>query len=340
MTEWLIKLNGTQRKTSLEQAARKAGMQVKAVEKDWWVTLTLKAIFNSKYAEHLLFKGGTSLSKGWKLIKRFSEDIDIALASEVLDMPMQDNPSKSFVKKLKKTGCVFTSNELKEDIGLQFVAIGVPDGMITIEAAPVKPDMPDTDPQTLFIKYPSLFDANTYLADQVKIEVSVRSMMEPASNVEIQSILNEHFPNPDVYPEIPFNVRAVEAQRTFLEKAFLLHEEFLRPEKTKIRVERMSRHLYDLERMMDNPAGTQALSNDKLYSSIITHRKNYSILPWVDYTTLERDKVSFLPPKDFIESYRKDYDVMKEQMIYGETPNFDEMIERLHALLKRFRNKT
>ncbi|MBI4945254.1 MAG: nucleotidyl transferase AbiEii/AbiGii toxin family protein [Bacteroidetes bacterium] len=338
MTEWL-KLNEAQRKTSLEQAALKAGMQVKAVEKDWWVTLTLKALFNSKYNAHLLFKGGTSLSKGWKLIERFSEDIDIALAAEAFGIINQENPSKTFVEKLRKKGCEFTSNELKKELELQFAAIGVPEGMISVEAAPVKPNMPDTDPQSLFVKYPSLFDTNPYLAEQIKVEVSVRSMKEPFSKIKIESILNEHFPNPVVYPEIPFDVVAVEAHRTFLEKAFLLHEEFLRPEKIKIRAERMSRHLYDLERMMDSGSGTQALSNDKLYSAIILHRQNYSRLSWVDYTTLERDKVSFLPPKEFMESYRKDYEVMKEQMIYGETPSFDELIKRLNTLLERFRNK-
>ena len=71
MIDWL-KLNDEQRKTSLEQAALKAGMQVKAVEKDWWVTLTLYALFNCKYKEHLLFKGGTSLSKSWKIFQLFS----------------------------------------------------------------------------------------------------------------------------------------------------------------------------------------------------------------------------------------------------------------------------
>lgn len=336
MIDWL-KLSEEQRKISLQQAARIAGLtQIKAVEKDWWVTLSLKALFNSKYSGHMLFKGGTSLSKCWKLIERFSEDIDIALAAEAFGLTNQENPSKTFVEKLRKKGCEFTSNELKKDLEFQFIALGVPEGMISIEAAPINPKMPDTDPQTLYVKYPSLFDVNPYLAEQVKIEVSVRSMKEPFSKSKIQSILNEYFPNP-AYNETPFDVVAVEAHRTFLEKAFLLHEEFLRPDKMKIRSERMSRHLYDLERMMDNAAGADALSDDELYSAIIRHRENYARLSWVDYTTLLRDKVSFLPPKEFIESYRKDYEVMKEQMIYGATPAFDELIERLNTLLKRFR---
>ncbi len=339
MIGWL-KLNEGQRRASLEQAAVKAGMQVKAIEKDWWVTLTLKTLFNSKYSEHLLFKGGTSLSKGWKLVERFSEDIDIVLAAEAFGLSHQENPSKTFVEKLKKKGCEFTSNELRKELELQFASIGVPQGIISIEAAPINPTRPDTDPQTLFVKYVSLFAPNSYMDEAVKIEVSVRSMKEPFSLIKIQSLLNEHFSNPTAYPEVPFEVPAVEPQRTFLEKIFLLHEEFLRPDKTKIRAERMSRHLYDLERIMDTAAGEKAFSDTALYSAIIKHRENYSRLSWVDYATLEKDKVSFLPPKDLIEAYSKDYETMKEFMIYGETFSFDELIARLNTLLERLRNKS
>lgn len=112
MTDWL-KLNNEQRRASLEQAALNAGMQVKAVEKDWWVTLTLKALFTSKYKDYMIFKGGTSLSKCWKLIERFSEDIDIGLDSSAFGIKYKENPTGRFVKQLKKAGCDFTSNELK-----------------------------------------------------------------------------------------------------------------------------------------------------------------------------------------------------------------------------------
>src|SRR5437867_4166663 len=129
MTEWL-KLNDALRKKSLEQAAVNLVMPAKAVEKDWWVTLALKALFSSKYAGHMLFKSGTSLSKCWKLIERFSEDIDIALAAEAFGISNQENPSKTFVENLKKKGCQFTSNELKKELELQFAALGVPEGML------------------------------------------------------------------------------------------------------------------------------------------------------------------------------------------------------------------
>ncbi|MEP7080911.1 MAG: nucleotidyl transferase AbiEii/AbiGii toxin family protein [Ginsengibacter sp.] len=78
MTGWL-NLTDEQRRISIDQAAIRSGITAKAIEKDWWVTLTLKALFETPYAEYFIFKGGTSLSKGWKLIERFSEVIDIAL---------------------------------------------------------------------------------------------------------------------------------------------------------------------------------------------------------------------------------------------------------------------
>ena len=92
MTGWL-KLTDEQRRLTVEQAFIRSGINAKAIEKDWWVTLTLKALFKSVYAGFLVFKGGTSLSKCWKLIERFSEDIDIALDPEAFGMHYEENPS-------------------------------------------------------------------------------------------------------------------------------------------------------------------------------------------------------------------------------------------------------
>lgn len=336
MTEWL-KLDETKRKTSLEQAAYEEGIRAKAVEKDWWVTLTLKALFTSKYKEYIIFKGGTSLSKCWRLIQRFSEDIDIALAAEAFGMSYNENPSKGFLSKLRRTGCEFTSKELKTALEKQFEAMGVPNGIIKMETASVRSDIPDTDPQTLLVHYPSLFEPDEYLADVVKIEVSVRSLKEPYANVNIQSVLNENFP--EAYPETPFEVTVVEPHRTFLEKMFLLHEEFQKPDLTKVRSERMSRHLYDLERMMDKEPGMRALADEDLYLTIIKHRANYNNMTGVDYTTHEKNKISFIPPKDLINAYAKDYETMRSVMIYGEASNFDDLIKRLNELPERFRTK-
>src|SRR5690606_11520618 len=99
MTKWL-QLTPEQRKASITEVEYNTGIIAKAVEKDWWVTLTLRALFQSAYAQHIVFKGGTSLSKCWKLISRFSEDVDIALSPQAFGMSYQKNPSKNHIEKL------------------------------------------------------------------------------------------------------------------------------------------------------------------------------------------------------------------------------------------------
>src|SRR5687768_912989 len=123
ITDWL-KLTDEQRRGTLESIEYTEGILPKAAEKDWWVTLALHTLFLGKFKDHLVFKGGTSLSKCFNLIERFSEDIDIALAPEAVGMKYEGNPSKSFVKKLKRVGCEFTSTELKENLGRMFFELG------------------------------------------------------------------------------------------------------------------------------------------------------------------------------------------------------------------------
>jgi hypothetical protein len=329
MVQWL-QLSDDQRRTIIEQASINSNIPVKAIEKDWWVTLVLKAIFQTPYAEHLLFKGGTSLSKGWKLIERFSEDIDIAIDREFLGYGGTLN--KSQIKNLKRAACYFTSTTLKDSIQQALVDLGVPAGMLAISAVEIPVNRPDTDPQALIVDYPSLYDPIPYINDSVKIEVSARSLKEPWSLRNIQSLLSGYFDNP-AYLETPFSVPIVEPVRTFLEKAFLLHEEFSK-EAENIRYIRMSRHLYDLERLMDTEHGHQALQDIKFYNSIVEHRKHFHN---VDITNHKPVTISFLPPEEITEAYKKDFEQMVEQMIYGNALSFSDVIIRLQTLTERFR---
>lgn len=337
MTGWL-QLTDEQRKSSITAVEYVTGIPAKAIEKDWWVTMTLRALFTSKYRDTLIFKGGTSLSKCWKLIHRFSEDIDVAIDPAVFGVEYQEIPTKSYVKNLKRKGCEFTGNELKTELEGQFMSLGVPMEKVNIFAAEVNPLVPDTDPQVIFLEYESLFEKNQYLKDVVKIEVSIRYMKEPSSAMPVESLLNEFNPNL-AYSETAFDVMVIEPHRTFLEKAFLLHEAFARPDNKALKSDRMSRHLYDLEKMMDTAHERKALENEDLYQAIIKHRKHYSYLSWMgDYSTLNRDKISFLLPEDLLPAYKSDYEVMQEQMIYEDALGFDRLIERLKELHNRFRN--
>ncbi len=337
MIPWL-KLTDTQRKQTIGVAEQASGIFAKAIEKDWWVTVVLRALFQSKYGDKMVFKGGTSLSKSWKLVSRFSEDIDIALDPSAFGIEYMKEPSKTFVTKLKKKGSLFTSNELKTELENQLAGLGMPAGIISIEAAPLKADMPDTDPQTLFVKYNSLYEANPYLADEVKVEVSARSALLPADKTSVQSILHEFNPQP-AYAETLFDTETAAPRKTFLEKFFLLHEEFGKPDKSKIRTERMSRHLYDLHKMIDSPFADEALDDTELYTQLMQHREWYMRISWVDYESLAPKTISFLPPAEVIEDYRKDYQFMQEQMIYEAAPDFDEIIRSLTMLQEKIRDK-
>jgi hypothetical protein len=118
---------------------------------------------------------------------------------------------------------------------------------------------------------------------------------------------------------------------------FLLHEEFQKPDVTKVRSQRMSRHLYDLEKMMDKDPGIQALADETLYSTIIKHRSIYTKLPGINYDSHKKETISFIPPDSIIEAYNKDYETMQEVMIYREARSFKELIRRLNVLTERFR---
>ncbi len=206
--------------------------------------------------------------------------------------------------------------------------------MFAISAAEIPVNRPDTDPQELKVDYPSSYDPIVYINDSVKIEVSARSLKEPWSPRYIQSLLSEYFDNP-AYLETPFSVPIVEPVRTFLEKAFLLHEEFSKPAEN-IRHVRMSRHLYDLERLMDTGHGLQALENIEFYNSIVKHREYFHN---VDITNHQPETIIFLPPELIREEYKIDFEQMVEQMIYGSSMSFADLIDRLQTLTERFRQK-
>jgi len=335
MIGWL-NLTDDQRRTSLAQAENNSGIIQKALEKDWWVTLTLKALFQTPYAELLIFKGGTSLSKCWKLINRFSEDIDIAMSPKLFGMEYKESPGSGYLSRLKKKGCAFTSNEIVKALSEQFEALGIAPGTLAIEIGAVDPKMSDKDPQEIYVKYQSLYDPNPYLPDEVKIEISVRSKLEPYASVPIGSLLYEHFPN-DAYVEEKFNVQAVEAKKTFLEKAFLLHEQFHRGEAVVLKTERMSRHFHDLMMMMDTKVCDAALKDKELYEAIVNHRRYYTKMSGIAYDLLYPAHINFYPPADKIGAYQVDYDAMRENMIYGTPPTNAELFEKIAALLEKFR---
>jgi hypothetical protein len=271
------------------------------------------------------------LSKGWQLIDRFSEDIDISLSSEAVGIAYAESPSKTFVEQLRRAGCSFTSNQLMEALKAEFRNSEVPENLYSIEAEPLRPDMPDTDPQTLYVNFVSLFDPNPYLPDRVKIEFSIRSLKEPSIKRSMRSLLVTHFSNEN-YIEGNCEVLTILPQRTLIEKMLLLHEEYNRDERAKMRTERMSRHYYDLFQLSRQDFSTSTLQNNEFIEEIIEHRKYYSRLKRFDYTTLKRGSIRIIPSDDILKVLELDYEIMRAEMIYGNPPIFEEIIQEMKNL--------
>ncbi len=326
-TTWLT-LPQERRIDLLNQVTEFTGLPVVAIEKDWWVTLALNACFSLPYSDNIIFKGGTSLSKAWNLIERFSEDIDLAIDRKFFGF--EGDISKTQIRNLRKKSCEFISTVFVEDLIKKFTEWKAIDEC-SINAQPVKDS--DKDPQVIEIHYKSVFDTSDYLPQKVLIEVSSRSLIEPTDKREINSILSSQFLDLN-FASKSFSISTVLPQRTFLEKVFLLHEEFSQaPEK--IRVHRLTRHLYDLEKLMDTEHGLEALTNRELYTNIVAHREKFNAIRGLDYSNHTPDKISIIPPDTIIKEWEQDYQAMTQYMIYGNLLTFDKLINRIAELQKR-----
>ena len=326
-TNWLT-ISKERRVEILDQATEITGLPSVAIEKDWWVTLALNASFSLPYSNNIVFKGGTSLSKGWNLIERFSEDIDLAIDRNFFGF--DGDISKTQIKNLRKQSCEFISTTFLDDLTKTLTEWKTIDECKLI-AQPIKDS--DKDPQVIEIHYNSVIDTSEYLPQRVLIEVSSRSLMEPMEERKINSILSDNF-SKQSFASVPFAIPTVLPQRTFLEKVFLLHEEFSQDAR-KIRINRLSRHLYDLEKLMDTEHGIEALKNMELYKNIVVHREKFNPLRALDYANHIPSKIKIIPPIGVIKDYEKDYEQMSKFMIYGELLNFNHLMKRILELQAR-----
>lgn len=328
-----LKADGQVRRMLLSQAGDKIGLSAKSVEKDLWVTQVLHALFSLDVSDKLIFKGGTSLSKAWELIDRFSEDIDLAIDPVFLGAPDGD-PTKKQIKKLRKASSLYVAEELAQKLRGRFAEMGLEE-WLSVEAQPNgEGDNTYPEPRQIYVRYKSLYADNLqYLLPMIVLEVSARSLMEPAAEVKIFSLASRLFPLNDIAPA---PVVTAVPDKTMVEKMFLLHELFS-VEGHGMKAERKSRHLYDLYKMMDKPFAEEALRNDALWASIRHHREIFTSVSGIDYTSDMRERMVLVPRVDIIESWKRDYENMCDAMIYGEKPTWERLIEAMDQLQLRVR---
>lgn len=328
LIELWSKFSKDDKRSIYREAGERAGLPATAVEKDWYVTLALNIVFSTEFAKHLVFKGGTSLSKGWDLIARFSEDIDLAIEPKFLGFESVTN--KSQIEKLRKTSCVFISNDFAKAISKKIDELDIG---LTLKVPDFKAS--NTDPLSLELHYEPLTENISYLQPRVLIEVGARSLMEPSTEREIRSIVGENFTDQD-FADKPQPMPTVLPKRTFLEKALLLHEEFQKPAEH-IKVDRLSRHFYDLAKLAATEHSKEAMADMELYHSIVKHRQLFNPVKKIDYANHQPDKVSLIPPTEVIKDWEADYAIMRESMIYGDSKSFQELITSMKDIMRRFR---
>lgn len=330
-----LTLAEAQRRVVFEQTAARIKLPVAAVEKDFWVTETLNILFSLPYADKMVFKGGTSLSKVWGVIHRFSEDIDIAIDRNIFGI--EGDVGGKRLKKLRKASSIFVRDTLANDLKLAVKQAGLSE-FITVKADPDgEGDATYPEPRQIHIVYKSVISTaiNLYLRDEVLLEVGSRSLIEPFARARIESFVARVFPHLTSNDSLPQIITAV-AEKTFLEKAFLLHELFTTDGCRN--ANRKSRHMYDLCMMFEAGIAEKAIADDGLWETICRHRRIFTSIRGVDYGPDIRQRITLVPPQSVIENWRDDYDSMVVNMIYGDRiPTFDGVVRCMEELEHMFR---
>lgn len=330
----VISLTQAQRRQLFNGAEQELGFNAPVVEKDFWVCWTLRELFALPGArDHLIFKGGTALSKVWRAIRRFSEDVDVSLSREWLGFtgkldPEQATSASQRKKRLESLVAACEAkvrDELRPALAARMsTALGYSGW--TLESDP-------GDAQSLIFRYPSAFaeaGEAPYISRSVKIEGGARADAWPTENRTIQPYVAEAFPNG--VPDAQVSVRVLSIERTFWEKATILHAEAHR-RKEKPTPARYSRHYADLAALADHEAGHQAMQRDDLRARVVTHKQVFFADKFASYETAVPGSFRLVPDDYRLPDLERDYRDMRE-MFFEEPPSWAQVIERLRRLEK------
>lgn len=319
------------RAEAFQEAAARLGFSQAIIEKDFWVCWSLEKLFAlPSFGDHLIFKGGTSLSKAYNVIHRFSEDVDLSLDRAQLGFVGDNDPDnpdlsggkrKTLLQDLQNAAVACVNGPLFSELEARFAADL--DQGFHLAADP-------DDAQTLLFTYPSASadDAtHSYVKPIIRFEFGARGVLLPAENHIINSYLSEAIPDLFDSPDTPVRVLGIE--RTFWEKATILHMLF-HQEADKPIADRMSRHYYDLAMLIDDPAKDRALSNLALLEEVAHHKSVFFKAAWANYEMAKPGTLRLSPSPDVAKGLAKDYHGMRE-MIIGDAPEWGAILTIIDA---------
>ena len=318
------------------------GLANAIVEKDFWVCWTLKRLFAGETSPGLVFKGGTSLSKSYAVIGRFSEDIDLSFDRATLGYSGDKDPDHA--GSAKKAGKLI--EQLVADVQAHVAGpfLATLTGAIERELGPAKADwavsVDPNDPQTINFRYPSSLTRRdyadiAYVNPVVRLELGARGDPWPAERRTIRSYAADERPEVFEAPDCEINTLAVE--RTFWEKATILHAEHYRPE-GKATGERMSRHYYDLAMLARSDHAKAALGRIDLLDVVAKHKTLFFRSGWSRYDEARPGTLRLLPAKARSADLSADYGKMRP-MFFGQPPSFREVLADIERLERRINER-
>jgi len=319
----ILRLTPQDRHILFQVTAKSMAVDPLVIEKDFWVVVVLKALFENKAPTSFVFKGGTSLSKAFHLIERFSEDIDITIDRKSLGFPLSydemsalsRNARERLLKRMQQTCSEFVGTKLKNFLQ---------DSLAPLIKEPFRIQQSESDGQSILFYYPTLESQTSYISQRVYIECGIRGSMEPAENASIKPYVSE------IMETKPVQIHVLSPLRTFWEKATLLHAEAHRPNEKSTPI-RLSRHYYDLFMFERSLYGKSAMSNISLLKDVIHHKTFLFPCTWAQYKIILQKGIKLVPDDKKLREIKADYDQTKI-MLFNFTPEFNDIISKIKEM--------
>ncbi|OPL09535.1 MAG: hypothetical protein AVO33_07025 [delta proteobacterium ML8_F1] len=303
------------------------------IEKDFWVCWLLEILFHHcKYSKYLAFKGGTSLSKGYGVIERFSEDIDLILDWRLLgygvDEPWVER-SHCAQERFNDEMNDKTNEFLREVLMPDLKEITENQGIDTFEYY-----IDEMDQQTIRFVYPQLYVDNS-LVQEIRLEIGSLAAWTPNTERSITPFVAESYPGN--FELASTQIRTVEAKRTFWEKATILHSEAQRSGRKM--PPRYSRHYYDVYMLYHSSIKHEAFADYDLLEKVASFKQKFYRMNRARYEDANQKGLKLLPPKENIPALIEDYESMKS-MIFGEVVSFGEILDGLAEMLLEMHSRS
>jgi len=322
----ILSFSEEERRTIFRNTAQKMGVHEAIIEKDYWVCLVLDYLFHkSRFKNYLTFKGGTSLSKCFGLIERFSEDIDLIIDWRLLGYEI-DEPWQERSKTKQDIFNKEANTKAESFLASEFLPAFISDfSEITGEKA--NAEIEQADPQTISFYYPQLFSAQSIL-QSIRLEIGALAAWTPAIERIVTPYIFEYYPK--LEQNASTTVIASSVERTFWEKATILHHEANRPEHL-VMPKRYSRHYYDLYCIAQSEYKVTALRQLDLLQKVVVFKMRFYPRAWAKYEEAVPGSIKLVPPHFRFDSLRNDYEGMAE-MLFGTYPHFDNLMNSLSIL--------